>query len=190
MAKPGLRQWYEVEFSCYSLVYMGMKIIKDKQIIDDGWRLIRGANAGDFADVSDDGDLIVPLSFWQARTTQLQQRKGRVGVWLDSHEDPALLSAVAANLPLIAVNFPQFTDGRGYSIGRLLRERYGFKGELRAIGDVLRDQIFYMARCGFNAFAVRADKNIDDALHAFDDFSEGYQTAVDRPLPLFRRRLS
>jgi uncharacterized protein (DUF934 family) len=89
---------------------------------------------------------------------------------------------------LVAVNFPQFTDGRGYSSARLLRERYGWRGELRAIGDVFRDQLFYLARCGFDAFALRQGEDAQAALAAFDDFSDAYQTAADRPLPLFRRR--
>jgi uncharacterized protein (DUF934 family) len=87
------------------------------------------------------------------------------------------------------VRFASFTDGRGYSLARMLRERYGYRGELRAIGDVLRDQIYYLSRCGFDAFALRADQKPEQALAALDDFSEAYQTSVDRPHPLFRRRL-
>jgi len=89
----------------------------------------------------------------------------------------------------VAVHFPQFADGRGYSLGRLLRERYGWRGELRAIGDVLRDQLFYLTRCGFDAFDLREDQDLQAALSAFDDFSESYQTAVDQRQPLFRRRI-
>ena len=86
------------------------------------------------------------------------------------------------------MQFTSFTDGRGYSIGRLLRQRYGWRGELRAIGDVQRDQLFYLARCGFDAFALRDGEDVEVALAAFDDFSEAYQASVDQPLPLFRRR--
>jgi uncharacterized protein (DUF934 family) len=86
------------------------------------------------------------------------------------------------------VNFPKFTDGRGYSTGRLLRERYGYRGELRAIGDIFRDQLLYLSRCGFDAFVLRPGEDPQAALAAFGDFSEAYQAAVDRPLPLFRRR--
>ena len=89
---------------------------------------------------------------------------------------------------VIAVDFPVFRDGRGYSIGRFLRERYRWTGELRAIGDVLRDQLLFHARCGFDAFAVREDKDINDALKAFDEFTERYQGATDNLEPLFRRR--
>ena len=76
---------------------------------------------------------------------------------------------------------------RGYSFAALLRARFGYRGELRAIGDIWQDQLFYLKRCGFDAFAVRTDKNIEDALRGLNDFSETYQTAVDQPLPLYRR---
>jgi len=88
---------------------------------------------------------------------------------------------------VVAVDFPKFTDGRGYSIAYNLRMRLGYMGELRAIGDVLRDQLFAMYRVGFNAFATRQDRSIDDALKGLTVFSEVYQTSVDQKLPLFRR---
>ena len=86
------------------------------------------------------------------------------------------------------MNFPKFTDGRGYTTARLLRERYAYLGEIRAIGDVLRDQLQNLRRCGFDAFAVREGRDLEDALRGFADFSEHYQTAVTEPQPLFRRR--
>ena len=88
---------------------------------------------------------------------------------------------------VIAVDFPKFSDGRGYSIAFNLRARLGYTGELRAIGDVLRDQLFYMQRVGFDAFAPRPDRKIEDALKGLSDFSEVYQTSFDPKLPLFRR---
>ena len=97
-----------------------------------------------------------------------------------------LLAADAATLPLIAVEFPKFTDGRGYSIGRLLRERFGFRGELRAIGDIQRDQLYYLHQVGFDAFAVRDDKDAQEALRSLRDFSDGYQS-TNRRTPWFRR---
>jgi uncharacterized protein (DUF934 family) len=110
-------------------------------------------------------------------------------VWLDGAADPADIAGDLEHLALVAVRFESFTDGRGYSIGRLLRERYGWRGELRAIGDVQRDQLYYLMRCGFNAFALRVD-DVESALTAFDAFTEPYQAAVDQPTPLFRRRES
>jgi len=138
------------------------------------------------------GNVIVPLAAWQARKDELDPhlRHGELGVWLDSFESPEALIASIDNVnrfALIALNFPRFVDGRGYSIATLLRRRYGYSGELRAIGDVLHDQLFYMKRCGFDAYAVRPDKNIEDALRGLGDFNETYQVSVDQTQPLYRR---
>ena len=112
----------------------------------------------------------------------------RRGIWLDTNEQVEEIPDDLEHFQVIALNFPKFTDGRHYSSARLLRERYGYKGEIRAIGDVLRDQLFYMRRCGFDAFAIRADRDPEDALQSLKDFSVRYQAAVDERLPLFRRR--
>lgn len=92
-------------------------------------------------------------------------------------------------LGIIAVNFPKYSDGRGYSIARLLRERYGYKGELRAVGVVARDHLQLMAQCGFDSFLLREGEDAQAALAAFDDFSESYQANAAQPVPLFRRRV-
>lgn len=86
---------------------------------------------------------------------------------------------------LIALDFPAFKDGRCYSHARLLRERYDYQGELRAVGDVLRDQLFFMKRCGIDSFQLRSDKDMEDALNAFNDFSVKYQTAADGAPPIY-----
>jgi phosphoadenosine phosphosulfate reductase len=165
-------------------------VILNGAVAADDWTLIP-ADPADFA-LPNAGKIIVPLKRWQAGREALLNRADAVGVWLDSDEDPAELAAdiaaLSTLLPLIAVNFPAFKDGRGYSTAYLLRQRFGFRGELRAIGDVLRDQLFYLKRVGFNAFAVRADRDIDDALTGLGDFSEVYQGSIDQALPLFRRR--
>jgi uncharacterized protein (DUF934 family) len=165
------------------------KIIKDQRIIEDQWVTLKPTSDSALPEITNTQDVIVPFAQWIEQKAQLLQRTGRTGVWLNGEDDPELLADDISTLPVVAVNFPQFADGRGYSIGRLLRERYRYSGELRAIGDVLRDQIFYLHRCGFNAFEVRADKSIEDALTAFQDFSDSYQSAIDQPSPLFRRRL-
>ena len=136
------------------------------------------------------GSIIVPLALWQRDRAQLLARKGQLGIWLDSQEDPATLADDLNHFALLAVNFPKFGDGRGYSTARLLRERYGWKGELRAIGEVVRDHLYFMAACGFDAFLLREDQNPQEALTGFGDFSESYQTSVEQPQPLFRRRLA
>ena len=161
------------------------QLIKDGAIVDDRWILIR--DAAQFASIPENAPVIVPLGLWQEQRDALSGR-GDVGVWVAPNEDPAPLANDVGLLPLVAVDFPQFTDGRGYSIGRLLREKYGFKAELRAIGDVLRDQLYYLRACGFNAFALRADRDLADALNGLADFSDNYQSTVNQPVPLFRRR--
>ena len=136
------------------------------------------------------GPVLEPFAWWKEVREALVEARGpeSLGVWLAPEDEPADLVGDFDKLSLIGVDFPVFRDGRGYSTARLLRERYGWRGELRAIGDVLHDQLNYMARCGFDAFAVRADKDIHYALKAFGELSVQYQGAVDNPLPLFRRR--
>jgi uncharacterized protein (DUF934 family) len=107
---------------------------------------------------------------------------------LEPADDPAAFAAAVGAAQAIAVNFPKFGDGRGYSIARLLRERYGYRGELRAVGEVARDHVQAMARCGFDAFQLREGEDAQEALAAFDDFSDSYQATAAQPQPLFRRR--
>lgn len=130
---------------------------------------------------------IVPMRYFLENASALLEA-GNVGVWLDSDDQPEDLPEEAANLPIIAINFPKFIDGRGYSIAHFIRERLKYQGELRAIGDVLLDQLFFFKRCGFNSFLLRDEINTERALAAFNDFSEVYQAANDQPEPLFRRR--
>jgi len=110
-------------------------------------------------------------------------------VWLKPADDPEALAGDVTRLPLIAVDFPKFGDGRGYSTARLLREKYRYTGELRAIGEILRDQLYYLRQCGFDTFALSPGRSVAQALAAFDDFSDNYQATVAQPVPLFRRRL-
>ena len=107
---------------------------------------------------------------------------------LEPADDPAKVVDELERAARVEVNFPKFGDGRGYSIARLLRERYGYKGELRAVGHITRDHLFFMESCGFDAFELREGEDPHEALAAFDDFSESYQASVTRPQPLFRRR--
>ena len=109
-------------------------------------------------------------------------------VRLEPADDPASVADRLDRVARIEVNFPKFGDGRGYSIARLLRERYGYKGELRAVGHITRDHLFFMESCGFDAFELREGEDPHEALAAFDDFTESYQASVTRPQPFFRRR--
>ena len=162
-------------------------IIKDKAIVSDDWTLLKLAEGeSPESAVIPSGKQIVPLKVWLAQQSHLSARSD-IGVWIASDERSEELGEAVSTLPLIAIDFPSFADGRGYSIAYQLRARQGFQGELRAIGDVLRDQLFYMQRVGFNAFASRADRSIEDALKGLTDFSDTYQTSWDQKSPLFRR---
>lgn len=163
------------------------KIIKNKAIVDDHWNVLK-LTEGEAPEVLSvpTGHQIVPLQVWLAQKTALSARKD-IAVWLASDERPEQLKEDIAALPLIAVDFPTFSDGRGYSIAFNLRSRLGYEGEIRAIGDVLRDQLFYMQRVGFDAFATREDRSIEDALKGLTDFSDVYQTSWDQKTPMFRR---
>ena len=164
------------------------QIIKGRAVVADDWTILRldeGQAATDA--VVPDGKVIVPLAVWQLQREALAAR-AEVGVWIGSDERPEVLKGELEKFAVVAVDFPKFTDGRGYSIAYNLRMRLGYTGELRAIGDVLRDQLFQMQRTGFDAYATRQDRNINDALKGLTDFSEVYQTSVDIKAPLYRRQ--
>ena len=165
------------------------RIIKNRQIVEDTWNVLKLAEGETPESVDLPGDNpIVPLAVWLARKEEILARRQPVGIWLESSEGPETIADDLQHFTIIGVNFPKFADGRGYSTARLLRERFAYSGEIRALGDVLRDQLFLLKRCGFDAFAVRQDKDIEAALAGLTAFSESYQTAVDQPQPLFRRR--
>jgi uncharacterized protein (DUF934 family) len=161
------------------------RLIRNGALVADRWTLLR--DAASLADVPAHGAVIVPLPLWAAERDALLVR-GDVGVLLAPADDPSSLAGDAGTLPLIAIDFPAFTDGRGYSTARLLRERHGYAGELRAVGDVLRDQLYLMAECGFDAFVVRADRDPADALAGLRDFGGVYAATSRAPQPWFRRR--
>ena len=160
-------------------------LVRDGCVATDSWRRLDG-NVGRWLAVGEDGfvpdfpegaDLIAPLALLHARGDELLERKGRTGVLLQPHDDPATIAGTLQRLALIAVNFPKFGDGRGYSSARLLRERHGYRGEVRAVGDVLRDQLLLMKRCGFDSFELREDQEATEALAAFSELGEQYQTS-------------
>lgn len=164
-----------------------IKLIEDQPaIIEDQWIVKRDMESKIQPEAV--SQQIVPFPYYKNLGSDERDRQGVRAIWIAPDDEFEPMTEELCKLSLIAVDFPSFRDGRGYSIGYLLRSRYGWIGELRAIGDVLRDQLNYMRRCGFDAFAVRADKNIDDAVKSFHHYSVQYQGAIDEPLPLFRRR--
>lgn len=161
------------------------QLIKNRAVIEDTWQLLEKDST--FEQVPAEGAVIVPLALWLANKDALQTRT-ELGVWLDSDEEVESIADDLSHFAVVALNFPAFTDGRSFSSARLLRERYGYTGEVRAIGDVGRDLLFMMQRCGFDAFVMGPGKDPHAALNSLSDFSVSYQGATDQPLPLFRRR--
>lgn len=167
------------------------RIIKHDKIVEDDWQILVLADGETPEAVALPGvATLLPLTVWLARRDDILAGETPVGVWLDSHQGPEALAGDLERLVVIGINFPKFTDGRGYSSARLLRERFAYRGEIRAIGDVLQDQLFFMRRCGFDAYALRADKDVGRALTALATFSDSYQAAADQPHPLFQRRMA
>jgi uncharacterized protein (DUF934 family) len=160
-----------------------MALIKNKQVVDgDSWKYVPDAEP-----VPAEGDVVVGLSRFANDAAALTHRSGKLGVRIDPEDDLAKAVELLPKVQLVTISFPKFGDGRGYTKARLLRERFGYQGELRAVGEVLGDQLFYMLRCGFDAFELAAGKDVQLALRCFDDFSVTYQAATDDPRPLYRR---
>jgi uncharacterized protein (DUF934 family) len=160
---------------------MSNKIIKDGAIVNDNWQVIEAD-----AESIPEGAVIIPLSFWNERKDELSQRT-QLGVWLDSDESPELIAESLSCFEVVAINFPAFVDGRGFSYARELREKHQYHGEIRAIGGFIRDQLYFLKRCGFNAFAL-SGTDLHSSLDSFKDFSDSYQAATDQPEPMFKRR--
>ena len=138
-----------------------------------------------FARVADDetlpqGAIVVSLKRWQAERETLAARNAPLGVRLTSDQSPEALGADVNHFALIELEFPKFRDGRGYSWARILRQRLGFAGEIRAVGDVLRDQWLFMSRCGVDAFEVRPGTRLEEFRAALAEQTVFYQPASDR----------
>lgn len=152
-------------------------LIRNGTILEDSWRRLE---AQTWLQVREDGfvpdfpahtDLIVPLNLWRLRREDLITREGRLGLVVDAWDEPQAFADALSHVELIAVRIAHFTDGRAYSLARLLRERFRYQRELRAIGDVLRDQLLYLWRCGFDAFVLKGSNQSRDALSAFAELS-------------------
>lgn len=174
---------------------MSKQLIKDGQLIDNHWQTLSLAEDATPADAASlpitQGSVIIPAAAWLAQRDNLLARTEHLHDIAVSLAPTFRVEDIAHDVhrfALIAVEFPKFIDGRGYSTARLLRERYAYRGELRAVGNIGRDQLFYLRRVGFNAFLLPPEQNAEAALPSLNDFPEVYQGAVDQPLPLFRRR--
>lgn len=165
------------------------QLIKHGIATTDSWRILELAEGESPETVAlPDGDIIFPLAVWQARKDEIVSRP-TIGLLLQPADRVEDVAGDLASFNLIAVNFPKFVDGRGYSTAALLRQRHGYTGELRAVGDVLHDQLFFMRRVGFDSYALKDGKSLDYAIAAgFKPFTEAYQGATDQAQPHFRRR--
>jgi len=148
------------------------EIIRRREVIIDDWRTIDEDPKGE------SGQVILPLTRWHAERDRWWSWNGRIGVRINPADRVELLRADLARLALIAIEFPTPSEGRGYSQARVLRDRLGFTGEIRAVGHVKRDQIFFMARCGIDAFELAQGVNPQSVLAAFDDFDVAYQPST------------
>ncbi len=146
-----------------------MPIVKDGALIEDAWTRL-----DDDADLVV-GPVIVSLTRWQEQREILAARNAPLGIVLASDEKPEAIADDFGRFDLVCLEFPKFTDGRAYSHARKLRERLGYAGELRAVGEVLRDQYLFMQRCGFDAFELSGDATLDDWLRATSEISVAYQ---------------
>ncbi len=164
------------------------KLISKDSFMDNRWTVLKVATGPEILQAVPGKNLIVPMKFWKLFNDELLEYAGDIAIWLDSHEQAGQIGGRLHELPLIALNFPVFSDGRSYSNARELRQRFDYKGEIRAVGDVLRDQLYYMSRCGFDTFDLRHDQDYTVCLQAFEDFETGYQATIAEPTPLFRRR--
>ena len=151
-----------------------MQIIRNRKIVDDDW-----VHVADGEDVPAQGKVLVSFERWRSEREALLARNGQLGIILANTVDPADIQNDLKNFEVVAVDFPIYRDGRAFSIGRLVRDRLGYQGELRAVGNVLRDQLFFMERCGFNAYELEEGKSIEDALAAFGEFTVTYQDATE-----------
>ena len=165
------------------------QLIKNGVAASDSWQILELAEGESPEAIAlPDGEVIFPLAVWLARKDEILSRP-TIGLLLQPADRVEDIAGELPSFALIAVNFPKFVDGRGYSTAALLRQRYGYTGELRAVGDVLHDQLFFMRRVGFDSYALKDGKSLDYAIAAgFKPFTEAYQGATVQAQPHFRRR--
>ena len=152
-----------------------MPLLKDGLPTEDSWRLAESEE-----DLDQGGPLFVTPEVWQSARARLAGRNAPLGLRLRSDQSPEDLAEDLPHFDLVALEFPKFKDGRAYSYARLLRQRHGFAGELRAVGEVLRDQLLFMQRCGFDAFEVADGVTLDAWRQALGEITVQYQPAADR----------
>lgn len=162
---------------------MAKQIIRDRRVVTDHCQHLDHDTP-----LPGNGDITLPLERWQQEHQSLPNHLGRIGVRLSTDEEPERLNGTLADLDLIAIEFESFTDGRGFSLARDLRDRYGYQCELRALGPLLRDQLPFLARCGFDSFELTEEVDPFAALSTFQAITLQYQPASDTATPIHRLR--
>jgi uncharacterized protein (DUF934 family) len=160
------------------------EVILDRQVVQDDFQRVEEVHA-----LESNQNVIVPLKLFLENVERLLNRSGKTGIQLQPADTLEALIPYLPELAVVAIEFPVFTDGRGYSLARLLRDQHHYAGQVRAVGDVFQDQLHYLSRSGFNAFQLRPGESATEALQGFGVFSDAYQAGADQPQPLFRRRL-
>ncbi|MDO6564289.1 DUF934 domain-containing protein [Amphritea sp. 1_MG-2023] len=159
-----------------------MPLLINRAVVDDSWLLVDEDNLT--AHINE--DIVVPYELFAQHLEQLVNAEGKLGVRINGDQALELLLQHLDALSLVAIEFPAFTDGRGFSFARMLR-RAGFAGQIRAEGDVTRDRLDHMQRCGFDAFAIPDERYSDAILSAFDEVPVHYQGSADDERPIFRQ---
>lgn len=160
-----------------------MPLLKEGQLAEDKW-----VRVADDADIADETAVVVSLERWQSEATVLRKRNAPVAVALTNDQSPSAIEPDLDSIDAVFLTFPVYTDGRAYSQARLLRQRYGYKGEIRATGNVLRDQYAFMQRCGFDAFEVAEGIDLAGWGRSAQLMTESYQTAADGVQAIWARR--
>ncbi len=164
------------------------KLIKNKQLVEgDSWAVVNDTNPQE--DLSS-GQWILPLSAFLEMAQKGDIDYSRFGVWLANDQMASEIAEFTRNLQIVAIDFPAFADGRAFSQARVLRDQLDYSGEIRATGSFIQDQMFYLSRCGVDAFALNEEMNVESVISSLNDFTETYQAASDEPQPLFRRRVN
>jgi uncharacterized protein (DUF934 family) len=164
---------------------MTARILKSGHLVEDEWTLLEDGRS---EVESPGGNIIVTLARWRAERDALLARHAAVGVLVPNTTDIEAVHPEIGDRPLIALQFPAFTDGRALSQAVVLRKRLGFRGELRAVGDVIRDLVFWLGRCGFDSIVPRKDQKLEDCRAALRELTVAYQAAADEHKPVWLRR--
>lgn len=164
---------------------MTATILHGGNLVQDDWTVIED---GRTETESPGGKIIVTLARWRSDREALLARHTAVGVLVPNTADIEAVHPEVADRPLIALQFPTFTDGRALSQAVVLRKRLGYRGELRALGDVIRDLVFWLGRCGFDSIVPRKDQSLEGCRAALTEFTVAYQAAADHHTPVWKRR--